>query len=279
MNQETPIITIDLFPKLDEKLIALLKSLSAGDWEAQTIAPLWKVKDVAAHLLDGNIRTLSMLRDGYFQNQVDPVHTYQDLVAYLNRLNADWVKAMQRLSPGVLIELLAITGSAYIDFLKTLDPYEKAAFPVAWAGEQESFNWFHIAREYTEKWHHQQQIRLAVGQEETLYAKDFYYPYLDTSMCALSHHYRDTKGEEGELIKFTVTGEGGGVWFLFNNGNSWILGTGNSEKPVCEVTIAGEVAWRLFTKGISRAEVTSKVKINGKQNLGEKIFSMLAVMA
>ncbi|MEJ7682555.1 MAG: hypothetical protein WKG06_32810 [Segetibacter sp.] len=28
-----------------------------------------------------------------------------------------------------------------------------------WAGEKKSKNWFHIAREYTEKWHHQMSSR------------------------------------------------------------------------------------------------------------------------
>lgn len=279
MNQVVPIITIDLFSNLDEKLISLLKSLSAKDWEVQTIAPKWKVKDVAAHLLDGNIRSLSMLRDGYFGDQTEEMNSYQDLVAYLNRLNSDWVQALKRVSPNILIELLVITGREYNDFLKTLDPYKKATFAVAWAGEQESDNWFHIAREYTEKWHHQQQIRLAVGQEETLYSKEYYFPYLDTSMRALPYHYRHTKGEEGEMIKFSVTGDGGGEWFLLNNGKSWALVTNYSEEPVSEVIIEGQVAWRMFTKGINRTDVENKVIIKGRQNLGEKIFDMLAVMA
>ena len=31
------------------------------------------------------------------------------------------------------------------------------------AGEAVSANWFDVAREFTERWHHQQQIRLAIG--------------------------------------------------------------------------------------------------------------------
>lgn len=53
-----PIFVIDLLPKLDQKLLELLWSLDAEDWEKPTIAPLWCVKDIAAHLLDGNIRAL-----------------------------------------------------------------------------------------------------------------------------------------------------------------------------------------------------------------------------
>jgi hypothetical protein len=39
-----------------------------------------------------------------------------------------------------------------------LDP-DAAGLAAAWAGETDSRNWFDVAREYTEKWHHQQQLR------------------------------------------------------------------------------------------------------------------------
>ena len=50
---------IHLFPKLDEKLLELLRGLNDEEWHMPTIAKRWRVKDIAAHLLDGNIRTLS----------------------------------------------------------------------------------------------------------------------------------------------------------------------------------------------------------------------------
>ena len=62
----TLILTAHLFPILEAHLIELLRSLSADEWELQTVAPKWKVKDVAAHLLDTQLRRLSLARDGYF---------------------------------------------------------------------------------------------------------------------------------------------------------------------------------------------------------------------
>ena len=59
-----PIDTVSLFPLLDQELIALLRSLKRDDWYRPTLARLWTVKDIAAHLLDGNMRTLSLARDG-----------------------------------------------------------------------------------------------------------------------------------------------------------------------------------------------------------------------
>src|SRR5687768_6532762 len=96
-----PIDVVDLLPILDKKLIDLLKDLTPADWYKQTIAKRWKVKDLTAHLLDGNIRGLSMLRDNYYGEQAD-VKTQQDLIDFLNRLNADWVTAMKRVSPDML---------------------------------------------------------------------------------------------------------------------------------------------------------------------------------
>src|SRR6218665_1375720 len=106
MTPLDPIIITDLFYKLDEKLIEVLESLSADDWNKPTIAPLWTVKDIAVHLLDGNIRTLSIGRDNYVGAPAENINSYQDLVAYLNKLNADWVYALKRMSPKILIELL-----------------------------------------------------------------------------------------------------------------------------------------------------------------------------
>lgn len=279
MTTLEPIFITDLFYKLDEKLIEVLSNLSDEEWNKQTIAPLWKVKDIAVHLLDGNIRSLSMGRDGYFGVQPDSINSYQDLLDYLNKLNADWVHALKRMSPKVLVELLDLTGKQFCDYITRLNPFDKAIFSVGWAGEEESETWFHVAREYTEKWHHQQQIRFAVGKEAELYTREFYWPHLETSMRALPHHYRNVTANDGETIEFNISGEGGGTWNLYRDGNQWLLVKESSPKPLSKVTIEGSIAWRLFTKGISKQEARNHVQIAGNQETGEKIFDMLAVMA
>lgn len=162
--------------------------------------------------------------------------------------------------------------------MATLNLDEPAEFSVAWAGENESKNWFHIAREYTEKWHHQQQIRLAVGQEKELLEEKWYLPYLDTSVRALPYHYRDVEGKNLGLIKFTFLGETEKSWYLSYD-KGWKLLESANLTPVCEVRIKDEWAWRIFTKGISKEEAIAKSEIIGKQVLGLKIFDMIAVMA
>jgi hypothetical protein len=114
-SRSIPVKTIRLFPKLNKLLISLLKSLSPGDWEKPTVAPLWTVKNIAAHLFDTNIRTVSA-DDNYDGRPAENINSYQDLVNYLNELNAVWVKAMERVSPQQLIRMLEATNQLYVNY-------------------------------------------------------------------------------------------------------------------------------------------------------------------
>jgi hypothetical protein len=91
--------------RVDEELIDLLRSLAPAEWELQTVAPLWKVRDVAAHLLDTALRKLSIVRDSWYVEQVN-IRSPQDLIAFINRLNREGVTVYRRLSPKVLIGMM-----------------------------------------------------------------------------------------------------------------------------------------------------------------------------
>lgn len=274
---EIPIQALHLFPRLDEKLLELLRSLSPEDWNKPTLAKQWTVKDIAAHLLDGNLRTTSIIRDEYFGEKPENINSYQDLVAFLNRLNADWVKAMKRISPKVLITLLEASGKEYIDYLTKLDPFAKALFPVDWAGESESQYWFHIAREYTEKWHHQQQIREAVGAK-SLITKEFFLPLIQTFMRALPHNYRSTAANDKEEVRVTVTGDCGGEWITrFENGK-WNF-VDKAENVKCRIALPPDTAWKLFTKALTAEQAREQVNVNGDERLAKPLLTMVAVMA
>lgn len=273
-----PIPTLHLFPVLDEKLIALLRSLTPDEWHRPTLARLWVVKDIAAHLLDGNMRTLSMLRDRYAGDPPGAINSYQDLVGYLNRLNADWVKAFKRISPAVITDLLESTGKEYHAYLQSLPPFEKSSFAVSWAGEEHSFNWFHIARDYTEKWHHQQQIREAVNRPG-IESRELYYPVLDTFMQALPHHYRNVTAPENSVVSIKINGDAGGQWLIRFQSGRWTFLKEQVQSPDAEVVLEAPMAWKLFTKAIPPAEAEKMVRITGNAGLGKPVLSMISVMA
>ncbi|MBF9141956.1 maleylpyruvate isomerase N-terminal domain-containing protein [Hymenobacter properus] len=272
-----PIETLPLFAELDRLLLELLRSLTPADWQRPTLALLWTVKDVAAHLLDGNLRTLSMLRDGHFGETPDDF-SYAGMVAYLNRLNADWVRAMRRLSPAVLVDWLTQSGAEYTAYLHTLDPWGPAAWPVAWAGETESKNWFHIARDYTEKWHHQQQIREAVGQTAPLLTPALFRPFIETLMRGLPHAYRAVEAPAGTRVRMCVQTAAGGTWELLKTAENWHLAPPAAASPAAEISLEPEVAWRLFTKGLSAAQAEPLVQLAGEERLAKAALGLVAVM-
>lgn len=281
MNPELnhiPVQTLHLFPKLDKMLIDLLQSLSDDEWNTQTVAKLWTVKDVVSHLFDGNLRGLSYSRDKYFGEKPPVINSYSDLVNFINQQNLAWTSVSKKLSPRVLMELLETTGKEYSEHLATLNPFDDAIFSVAWAGQDTSPNWLHIAREYTEKFIHQQQIREAVGKQ-ALFTKDLFFPFIDTFMYAFPHTYRNVIAEENTKITIKILTEIGGEWSIFRTNKNWEFTQNDDIQPTARVSISPDIAWKLFSKSIKSEEVLDKVVIEGNQELGEIALTMVSVMA
>lgn len=271
--------TRHLFAELDEHLIRLLKSLTPEEWEQFTVARQWKVRDVAAHLLDGNVRVISMYRDGHFSAPDREINSYQDLVGYLNQLNADWVKAFRRMSPALLTEQLESTGKEYTRIMEAQDLEADALFSVAWAGESVSKNWFHIAREYTEKWHHQQQIRDAVGRPGIMTPRLFR-PLIETFLRGLPHTYRNTPAAEGTTVRIVIElDEERMEWDLARREANWEITDRHAANPDASLTLDADTAWKLFTKAIKPDEALNKSQIAGNKELAGITLNLIAVMA
>jgi uncharacterized protein (TIGR03083 family) len=287
-----PLLTAHLFPLLDARLIDLLRSLAPDDWDRQTIAPKWTVKDVAAHLLDTQLRKLSFGRDGCMPSPPPAIASDRDLVSFVDRLNAEGVTVFRRLSPPVLIAWMEQTSREAASYYASLDPFAPARFGVSWAGESVSDNWFDVARELTERWHHQQQIRLAVTEladtvqaaspkaERNLRAimtPEVYHPVLDCFMRALPFHYRSTSTPPGTAIRIHVSGDCGGEWHLYHD-KAWMLAGEPAGTIVATISIPQDIAWRIFTKGIARDDAREQVRVTGNAALGNHILSMLAIV-
>jgi len=271
-----PILCAHLMRRVDEKLIDLLSSLTPAEWDLQTVAPLWKVRDVAAHLLDTALRKVSIVRDSWYVEQVN-IRSPQDLIAFINRLNREGVTVYRRLSPKVLIGMMKEACEQSARFHESLDPFAPAAFSVSWAGEEQSLNWFDTAREFTERWHHQQQIRLATNRPGIM-TPELYHPVLDCFVRGLPYLYRDVDAHDGTLLVLEISGECGGRWFLRKELLGWRLVKPSVEKPASRVTIPQELAWRAFTKGIDRDSARALVAVEGNRDLGEKVLQLTAIV-
>ncbi|MFP5247265.1 MAG: maleylpyruvate isomerase family mycothiol-dependent enzyme [Thermoanaerobaculia bacterium] len=265
MHEPQPILVAHLFQPVNDALVVLLRGLDAEEWNAPTAAGAWTVKDVAAHLLDTTLRRLSMHRDAYAP-PLPPDAFANGLGAFVNGMNREGVAVLRRLSPQILIELHAHYGAQMAAFFETLDPFATAQWGVSWAGEEQSPMWFDIARELTERWHHQQQIRDAVGREPLAHRE----PVLETFVRALPFTYRDVEAADGTTVVLRIDDA---AWTLAREGD-WRLYAGAPDSPTTTVTMSGERAWKVFTK----QKIDPQARVEGDARLAEPISRMVSVI-
>lgn len=275
MKPPGEIAVVERFAPLRMHLLELLGSLSHDDWDRRTAASGWSVKDIAAHLLGGDIGILSRERDG-FHTSNKPIQTYNDLVTLVDSLNDQWVVAARRISPRLLRELLAITGPQVDAYFSSLDLHALGE-SVGWASPTPAPVWLNIARELTERWHHQQQIRDATAKPP-LYDPFFLSPVLQTFVRAVPHSFRNEGSPVGTVVRFEISGDAGGVWFLIRTHNAWQLSLESEVEPRTDVVVSQDLAWRIFTKGISPKRAQSSAIIRGDIALALPIFRTVAVI-
>jgi uncharacterized protein (TIGR03083 family) len=271
-----PILCAPVMREVDRHLVELLTSLRSEEWELATIAPGWSVRDVAAHLLDTALRKLSGGRDRCRIERVE-IHSPKDVITLVNRLNREGVTVYRRLSPAVLIELMRLACGQTADYLESLDPFAQAAIGVSWAGEMASLVWFDNAREVTERWHHQEQIRLATHRPSIMIPA-LYHPVLETFLRGLPYTYRDVIAPVGTAILVEVSGECGGQWCLVKSDAVWIFADELPSEIAAHIVIPQAIAWRLFTKGVDRETAHPQLTIRGDETLAGHVLELVAIV-
>lgn len=260
-----------LFAPLHAELMSLLRGLSADDWQRPTVAPRWRVRDVAAHLLDGQLRKLAAHRDGHLL----PADGFESILALINSLNAGGVAYAERLSTRLLVDLLAVVGEWSAAFVESLDPDAAALFSVAWAGEERSANWMDTGREYTEWWHHQMQIGDAVGKGALLLERRWLEPLLDFSLRALPFQYGAVEATDGTSIAFTI---GEDVWSLVRRERAWDLLLGPVKDPAAEIDISPDNAWRVLYNALPGEQARTAITARGDERLIAPFLRVRSVM-
>jgi uncharacterized protein (TIGR03083 family) len=274
-----PIETLHLFPGLRAALLELLRDLSPAEWQAPTACAGWTVKDVAAHLLGDDLGRLSWGRDGFaspaFAAGLD-VSTLSGLVAAIDRQNAVWVEAMRRLSPRLLVALLEISGEQIEIDLGSLDR-GAIGMPVDWVGPEPAPVWLDIAREYTERWTHQQHIRDAVGRPG-LTERRWLAPVLETFVRGLPRALRAAPVADGAALRLIISDDAGGEWVALRRDGEWALATAPGMAVAATVALDAETAWRLFTRGITPDQARRTARIAGDASLAAYALDTVSIL-
>ena len=274
----TPVDTRAMFRPVSAGLVTLLRHLPPEAWQRPTVAGTWLVRDVVAHLLDTTLRRLSFHRDGVAPPPpTSPINSARDFVAFINGLNAQWVNAVRRLSPRVLTDLYERASSESADWFEAQPLEGPALFAVSWAGEQASANWFDIGREFTELWHHQQQIRMAVAAAP-LPDPRYLNAVVDIAVRGLPYAYRDVRAEPGTTVLLDVSGPAGGQWTLLRDGDRWSLSRGEPALATARVRVDQDAAWKLLFNALPEADAARAVELSGRIDLAAPMLQARSVI-
>jgi uncharacterized protein (TIGR03083 family) len=269
-----PVLVLGLFPAERRALLDLLESLPPDGWSRPTSAGDWTVKDVAAHLVADDLGRVSSDRDGHRRPWVPADGPLKE---FIDRRNAEWVAAMRRLSPRVVQTLLEFGGRETQRLFESINPLGLGR-PVAWAGPEPAPNWLDLAREFTERWHHQQQIREAVGAP-MLTDATFLRPVLATFAFALVAPYRDEEAPAGTTVQLSVNGQSGGDWTLVREAAGWRLCLGRADSPTALVAMDEGTAWRMYVRALPVAEVEARSTFSGDRRLGRPMLDAFALVS
>jgi uncharacterized protein (TIGR03083 family) len=280
MQPLPPVLVADLFPDERRALLDLLANLSTDQWNMPTICAGWSVHDVALHVWGGDVGIISRRRDGWVNPAVaasgDLSH-WEELVAFINRSNDDWVRATRRISPPILIELLLLSGQDIAAWFAGVDPFLPGV-AVRWAGSEPAPTWLDTAREYTERWAHQQHIRDTVGRSGMTEPR-YLAPVLATFVRALPQALSAIAAPDGTAVRLVVTGDAGGEWYGVRLDGRWLLAGAADMPPRATVVIDQEMAWRLWTRGLSKEQIRSRVRSEGDPALTDAVLDMVSILA
>jgi uncharacterized protein (TIGR03083 family) len=264
-----PMDTRALFGDERRDLLALLDELTAAEWAAASPAHGWTVKDVAAHLLDGDLGRLSRDRDRELTGLLPVGGSAREFAAALAAKNQRWVDAARQLSGRVVRDLLVFSTGQLTAWTRDLDLV--APRQVSWASEQPVPAWLDLARELTETWVHHQQIRLATGRPTSTSRLPM---VLRTFVWALPHQYRAQAAPGTTVI---VDLDTGGQWRLVAGpGQRWTLEEGVVGQPAARVAFTAEAAWRSFT---GARVPPDGVHCAGPRDLTEPVLAIRGIIA
>jgi len=263
-----PTDTRSYFRPLGAELGRVLRELPDSGWNAPTVASRWRVRDVVAHLVDTPLRRLSLHRD---RMALPPppasIATDRDLVTFIDSLNASWVDAARRLSPRVLTDLYAVAVTQLADFLEALPMDAPALFEVSWAGEDQDAGWLDVGREFTEQFHHQMQIRDAVGAGP-LPRAEWLHAVLLVAWRGLPRAFAAVAAPGGTMVRVVVTGPSGGEWGLLRDVDRWRVGVPHAASAAdLTVTMSDDTAWRLLFHALDEREAAARIQAEGDERL------------
>lgn len=228
--------------------MVLLRDLDPADWARPTVCPGWDVADLVAHVAGDDLGRLARGRDGVDARTPAPG---EDLPAFLDRVNGEWVAATRHLGPRVLTDLVDWSGAQVATHWEAIDL--GASADVSWAGVEGPVAWMDLARDYTEYWIHEQQVREATGRPGSKPAEVA--TVVGVLARGLPFALRAVPGHDGDAVVVTAA-DLGSSWAVEHRAGRWWVadpppggpGTAGGAHVVASVRAPGALLWRRWSR-------------------------------
>ena len=270
-----PLDVRPVLPAERAELTGLLHDLQPGDWLRPTACPGWRVRDVVAHIVHDYIRKLSYGRDQQARPGLRPGET---LPGFLHRSNQEFVDAAAGWSPRLLTGLLSDLGPQLDRWWAAADLGQHGE-AVSWAAPGvPAPAWLDIAREYSEYWVHQQQVRDATGRpgaDSDLLTG----PVVDVFLRAAPQALAGLARPPGTCAEVAVTGPGSGRWTVSRAAARWAVDRRAADvPPAARIRLSSATLWRAATRGITAETAIGRAEVTGDQALGSALLHLVAII-
>jgi uncharacterized protein (TIGR03083 family) len=264
-----------LFDAERARLLEMLAGLSDDDWHRPTPCPAWTVLGLCTHLVGDDFSLLARHRDDHLGTPAPDGLTDDGFIEWLDDLQVEWVRAARRLSPRLVVDLLAWTRPQLVDTLRRQDPHRVTA-RVSWAGPDMVPVWLDQVRELSEQWIHRQQLRQALGRPTDL-NRDALATILEGFRHAYPFRLGAVDADPGDSVVIDVTGPVPATWVVVATPHGWIVGDEPGGPVVARLSMSTEQAWRLLTNNLSR-EQQRRLAVEGDPTIVEVLLRTRAII-
>ena len=277
MSRSDPSVSLSMAFRVERgRLLDVLQSLEASDWLRPTRCPGWSVHGLGLHLLGDDLSFLAWQRDEHHGTPAPASLDEAGFINWIDALQVEWVDAARRLSPRLVVEMLAWLD---IPVARTVDAQEPGVIDsnVSWASKYPVPRWLDQVRELSERWIHRQQILEALGRPVDL-NEDLVRPVLDGLRWAYPFRLRAVPRPAGTAVTIAITGpEVVDRWTLVSDGQQWHFEEGADAGAVAGIAATTNQMWRLLTNNLDPAEHGAPTPI-GDEEITEVLLGTRAII-
>ncbi len=233
--EDSPGDVAGLFALERGRLLGLLGTFDESDWHKPSPCPGWTVLGLCCHILGDDLSALARLRDQHHGTIPPEDLSEVAFIEWIDLLQVEWVQVARRLSPRLVIDLLAWTEPQLIELLKAQDPSSPTGH-VSWAGQGPVPVWLEQVRELSEYWIHRQQLLQALGQVSDLRA-DLAEPVLSGLRWAFPYRLNQIQASDGDTVSIEISGPVQATWHVVFEARSWSLSS-QTRKALCRERVS-----------------------------------------